>query len=220
MVEHRHTDKGDFGDSFFTELKVTNMEVQNIFPTFLYEFELEIDNQLILDECHQLRKMYPKGVKKSNYGTGWQSPAYEQFSIKPYTTPYIQNLVRNIVDLTGQIMEDLDSPWRPHDAGAGWWVNINEGGGYNVYHTHPGCSLIGLYYPAIPDDLDPGEGVLTILRHDAMIHNVAYSEIENNCEYAIRPKVGVLYLMPSVLAHYVTPHFSKQERVSIAFNIG
>lgn len=219
MTEHRLVDRGNFGDNLFNEIPVKNREVNNIFPTYLYEFDLDIDNDSIVEECHDLRRMYPKGVVKSNYGGGWQSHPYELHQIKPYTTPHIQNLARNVVDFTGHMMEECGSAWRPYDSGAGWWININEGMGYNVYHTHPGCSVIGLYYAAIPDDMKDNEGILTILRQDAMNHNQAYADIDD-CHCAIKPTVGTLYLMPSCLAHYVTPHFSKQERISIAFNIG
>tara|TARA_A100001201_G_scaffold44747_4_gene45706 strand:- start:5012 stop:5674 length:663 start_codon:yes stop_codon:yes gene_type:complete len=220
MTEHKLVDHGNFGDNFFTEIPIKNKEANNIFPTYLYEFDLDIDNESIVEECHDLRRMYPRGVTKSNHGGGWQSYPYELDEIKPYTTPHIQNLARNVVDLTAHMMEENGSEWRPHDGGIGWWININEGMGYNVYHTHPGCAIIGLYYPAVPDNLKENEGVFTVLRQDPMNHNVAYAEIDENCEYSIRPKVGTVYLMPSCLAHYVTPHFSKQERISIAFNIG
>jgi uncharacterized protein (TIGR02466 family) len=220
MVEHKLRDNANFGDNFFTEIPVKDREVTNLFPTHLYEFDLDIDNDTIVKECYDLRRMYPKGVRKSNFGDGWQSSTYELHQIKPYTTPAIQNLARNAVDLTALMMEEIGTEWRPHDGGIGWWININEGTGYNVLHTHPGCSVIGLYYPAIPTDLKENEGVFTLIRQDPMNHNAAYADLHNACEFNIRPSVGTLYLMPSCLAHYVTPHTSKEARISIAFNIG
>jgi hypothetical protein len=62
--------------------------------------------------------------------------------------------------------------------------------------------------------------MFSLIRTDAMNHNSAFADIPDNCEYFIRPEEKHLYLMPSTVAHYVTPHFSDEERISIAFNIG
>lgn len=204
----------------FEPIEVKNFERKDLFITPFFDFELSINNDKIVEECLNLKKKYPRGVIKSNFGDGWQSEVYELTKIKKQITPSIQNLARNAVDLSNSILDDFGAEMRVTDDEMGWWININKGMGYNVYHTHPGCSIIGLYYPMIPNNLKDDQGVLTLLRSDPTAHNSAFSGIPDHCEWMVRPKVGHLYLLPSTIAHYVTPHFSNEERISIAFNIG
>lgn len=207
-------------DDDFEEISIVDKHRDDLFITPLYTFTLNVDTDTINNECYDLMKKFPNGVKKSNFGEGWQSQAYELLTIKRSTTPYIQNLARNVIDLTNEMLDDFGASYRVSDNEIGWWININKGMGYNVCHTHPGCTIIGIYYPKIPKNLGEQEGKLTLLRTDPSVHNMAFADIPGNCEWVIEPKEDVLYLMPSTVAHYVTPHFSQDDRISIAFNIG
>lgn len=220
MVEHRFRPEvgADSGD--FEEIPVSNYTRQDLFVTPFYDFELDFDNEKIVEECLELRNKYPNGVKKSNWGQGWQSQVYELHTIRQTITPTVQNLAKNVVDLTNDMLDQCNSDKRINDNDIGWWININKGTGYNVHHTHPGCSVIGLYYPQIPSNLEDREGLFAMIRTDPTNHNTAFADIPDHCEYFFRPKEMHLYLMPSTVAHYVTPHFSDEERISIAFNIG
>jgi uncharacterized protein (TIGR02466 family) len=220
MAEHKFYETSIDSDENFEELIVKNLDKKDIFVTPFYDFELEIDNDIIKNECLDLMKAFPKGVKKSNHGGGWQSDVYELSHILKNLTLGIQNLARNAVDLSNQILEEFKIEYRLDDNSIGWWININTGYGYNVHHTHPGCNLIGLYYPSVPKNMLDGDGKLHLLRCDALCHNNMFADLPNMCEWAITPKVGHLYIMPSTIAHYVKPHFSEETRISIAFNIG
>jgi len=219
-MEHKFRPDINPNEDNFYPLNVENRNKIDLFTTPFYGYNLDFNNQEIVDECFELKDKYPNGVSKSNFGGGWQSQVYELARIRREVTPAIQNLARNVVDLANDMLEDCGSVVRVGDDQIGWWININKGMGYNVYHTHPGCTVIGIYYPMIPDDLEENEGNLTILRSDPSNHNAAFADIQNWCEFVIKPKVGSLYLMPSTVGHYVTPHFSDQERISIAFNVG
>jgi len=219
-MEHKFRPDINPNEDNFYPLNVENRNRIDLFTTPFYGYNLDFNNQEIVDECFELKDKYPNGVSKSNFGGGWQSQVYELARIRREVTPAIQNLARNVVDLANDMLEDCGSVVRVGDDQIGWWININKGMGYNVYHTHPGCTVIGIYYPMIPDDLEENEGNLTILRSDPSNHNAAFADIQNWCEFVIKPKVGSLYLMPSTVGHYVTPHFSDQERISIAFNVG
>lgn len=206
------------------EIEVLGFEQDNIFYTPLWSIELNCDNDKILDECLGLEKKYPKGVSKSNFG-GWQSEVYDLASIKKYTTPNIRNLAENILDITHEAFKDFCEDNNGEENHLtdeiGWWININRGFSYNVLHSHPGCSMIGIYYVNVPD-IDPNsrEGELMLIRQDAISHNSAFANVPGLCEFPIRPKNKYLYLMPSTISHYVTAHSSNEERISIAFNIG
>lgn len=221
MAVHKLYETSINSDEDFEELKVKNFYKKDIFVTPFYDFELEIDNNIIKNECLDLMKKFPEGVQKSNHGGGWQSDTYEFPIIEKTITPAIQNLAKNAIDLSNKILEDHEIRTRRfHDNCIGWWININNGYGYNVYHTHPGCHLIGLYYSSIPKNMLDGDGNLHLIRCDALCHNDIFADIPNMCEWRIAPKVGHLYIMPSTIAHYVKPHFSEETRISIAFNIG
>lgn len=220
MTEHRFRPEMSPNDDDFEEIAISNCTQKDLFVTPFFDFELDFDNNEVVEECLNLKEKYPNGVKKSNWGGGWQSQVYELHNIRRTTIPVIQNLARNVIDLTNHMLEQCNAQQRVSDNDIGWWININKGMGYNVHHTHPGCSVIGIYYPKIPKNMQETEGMFSLIRTDAMNHNSAFADIPDNCEYFIRPEEKHLYLMPSTVAHYVTPHFSDEERISIAFNIG
>lgn len=220
MTSHRFRPEIQPSDNDFSKIDIINCERQDLFVTPFYTLELDINNEEIVDECFDLKRRFPNGVEKSNWGGGWQSQIYELETIHQNVTPGIQNLSRNTVDICNHILEEYGSPLRYNDTSIGWWININTGMNYNVYHTHPGCSMIAVYYPKIPKKLKEKEGMFAILRTDPTSHNQAFADIPNNADYFIKPKEKHLYIMPSTVAHYVTPHHNDDERISIAFNIG
>jgi len=208
-------------ERYNSSITVKNWKRTYLFIIPLYEFKLNIDNDSIIKECFDLKNQNPKGVKKSNWADGWQSDVYDFLTIGKNTTPAIQNLAKEVIELSKDMVENYggDNDKLP-DESIGWWININKGMGYNVVHTHPGCSIIGIYYPQIPKNLKLGEGQLCFIRADATSHNNIFADIKDNCDVFLTPKEKSLYLLPSTVAHYVTPHFSDEERISIAFNIG
>tara|TARA_S200002703_G_C3718274_1_gene220648 strand:+ start:34 stop:714 length:681 start_codon:yes stop_codon:yes gene_type:complete len=223
--KHRKNDISSENRDKFNHLEISHLNQENIFITPIWSMEIECDNENILDECYDLERKYSNGVQKSNVG-GWQSNVFDLKTIKKYETPTIQNLAANIIDITSDLLEDYAEENRSsidyRRDEIGWWININRGYSYNVYHTHPGCSMIAVYYAKVPEVVksENEEGQLILLRQDAMCYNPIFSNIQSMCESLINPKERYLYLMPSTIAHYVRAHTTEEERVSIAFNIG
>ena len=89
-------------------IDIVNDEIKDIFPTLFYDFELDIDNETIVNECYDLQKKFPKGVEKSNVN-GWQSDVYELFTIKNYITPSIQELAKFVIDISNDISKQNES---------------------------------------------------------------------------------------------------------------
>jgi len=226
-MEHSHKRSNRPAVEEPPELEYSNLDMREIFVSPIWTMEIECDNQEILDECYDLQNKFPRGVYKSNE-RGWQSDVYDIKTIKRHITPKIQHLATNVRDITNDLVEDYaemsKSSLEYNTEEIGWWININNGFSYNVFHTHPGCSMIAIYYAKVPqpviDDDRRREGELVILRQDAMCHNVVFSNLNSMCEYYMEPKERHLYIMPSILGHYVTAHYSDDDRVSIAFNIG
>lgn len=204
----------------YTEIEVLDSSFDVIFPTFFSKFKLNVDNQSILDECLNLKKDDPEGVKKSNI-FGWQSQIYSLFGISRDLLPSIQNLAFNTVLAANDISQNYDFGLEFSEHGCDWWININEKFCYNVVHSHPGCEIVALYYPKISFncDNDINEGTLNLLRTDGSHQCGLYEKNNEHSNYAIAPEVGTLYLFPSHILHYVTPNLEDTQRISIAFNL-
>ena len=144
---HKHT-KNNISLENENHLEISNLSQENIFITPIWSMEIECDNEIILDECYDLEKKYSNGVQKSNVG-GWQSNVFDLKTIKKYETPTIQDLAAYRIDVTSDLIEchsaycKISVDYRRDEIG--WWININRGYSYNVYHTHPGCSMIAVY---------------------------------------------------------------------------
>lgn len=202
-------------NQLYQELPVLDIKKDVIFPVFLYQFKLDIDNQKILEECLQLRKLDPRGVTFSNVG-GWQSDNYCLINIAKDLTPNIQNLAYNVMLAANDISTDYELNVEFGPQGCEWWVNINEKNCYNVVHSHPGCEIIALYYPKISGNND---GTVTFIRTDGGQYNSLYEGNNNELNHELIAEEGIIYLLPSHLLHFVKPNLSNDYRVSIAFNL-
>lgn len=200
----------------YEEIPVLDVNFDIIFPTFFASFKLDIDNDKILQECYELRKQDPEGVKKSNIG-GWQSQIYSLFDIRKDLTPNIQTLAFNAVLAANDVCQEHDLNVFFEENGCQWWININDEICYNAVHSHPGCQIIALYYPKVSPNGDQGN--LSILRQDGSQHCGLYEHKFQYTQYDLNAEVGTLYLLPSHVLHFVTPNRTDSERVSIAFNL-
>ena len=103
------------------------------------------------------------------------------------------------------------------------WINVNDQGGYNTPHDHPGWVWSGSYYVRVPalacGDGSERSGFIEFLD---MRTNVGVLPIEGaTCfmsKFTLRPSEGMLVLFPAYLRHWVYPNDQPAERVSIAFN--
>ena len=160
------------------------------------------------------RRKDKKGVEVSNRG-GWQSPAtYHRNSI---LAEYVLNnlskyLNENQIFIEGTKL-DLNN----------LWININKKGNYNVTHMHPLCDLSGVMWLKTPDKCgnitfrDPTQFQEFILQKT--ISKKYKKQFHYFGDYDFYPKEGRLLLFPSHLAHLVQPNESRQDRISISFNI-
>lgn len=199
----------------YKELNILDVKQDVIFPVFFYQFKLEIDNDKILKECLNLKEIDPKGVTFSNVG-GWQSENYSLLSISRDITPNIQTLAYNVMLAANDISRDYELNVEFGLSGCEWWININEKDCYNVVHSHPGCEIIGLYYPKISGKND---GTVSFVRTDGGQYNQLYEGNNRHLNYDLIAEEGVIYLLPSHLLHFVRPNLSNDYRVSIAFNL-
>lgn len=204
-----------FEHEIHKELPILSAKTDIIFPVFLNEIKLDIDNDKILEECLQLREIDPKGVRFSNIG-GWQSDNYCLMTIDRNLTPNIQTLAFNVMLAANDISNEYDLDVEFGIEGCEWWININEKDCYNVVHTHPGCDIIALYYPKISGNED---GTVTFVRTDGAQYMNMYENNSTHLNHHLVAEPGTIYLLPSHLLHFVNPNHSNDYRVSIAFNL-
>lgn len=100
------------------------------------------------------------------------------------------------------------------------FLNETPTGGYNIPHMHAGCILSGVYY----FECNSNSGNLK-LKHPSQAKSLDDYDYENYNSYNsslfnIPPIKNHLYIFPNYLEHYVESNKSKNNRISLSFNIG
>jgi len=121
-----------------------------------------------------------------------------------------------------------------HHVGVHWpvfwtytgWYNVNRYGDHHGPHNHPRCTMSGTYYVRVPADQERVEDPLArpacISFYDprtgANMISVG-TESDARSAYVVSPAAGTLLLWPSPLQHSVHPNLSREQRISISFNL-
>ena len=157
----------------------------------------------------QLRSsdMQPRG--KSNR-MGWNS----QPTI--FSLPEFKELRLQCINAFNVALKTV-SPVRDYKYSLEAWANINDLGGFNTLHNHPGALMSGVFYLTVPQGAgnlifrDPRMGVLL-----SPFHGHSAPNATNNV--TLVPKEGMLAIFPNWLEHRVEPHEGEVPRVSVAMN--
>ena len=186
-----------------------------LFPTVIHETKVpNFDQDTCVKIARQLKKEDSKGVIKSNI-TGWQSD-FIYPNLNDYFTNVISNTLSNYFD--GQkIFKDFKLNIQ------GYWVNINQPGALNNMHNHPDCHLAGVIWIKTNDK----SGTLQFKNPTAFSENKVLQLLTDKFAkdnslypaYWMTTPPGCCVLFPSSLDHWVTPNESKEDRISISFNI-
>ena len=191
-----------------------NYTTKNIFPVPIHTFDVngfeQIQNDLI-DYAYDLKNKDPKGVLISNRG-GWQSSC---FSLNNEN----DTLQSFLMDCLGEFPPIKKSV----DLIVSAWVNINPPNSFNTKHSHPDCNLAGVLWIKTPKDC--GNIVF-----QSPFNFQTYKEVESYTEdfksqnkyfdkYFFNPIEGRIMVFPSHLLHEVNPNESKEDRISVSFNI-
>lgn len=103
------------------------------------------------------------------------------------------------------------------------WVNYMKQNEYNPPHTHDNCDLSSVLFISIPEKLKlenkkwrknnthyGGPGCISFYYGSPGFHNTECHEFF--------PEEKIIFIFPKDLKHWVSPFFSKCERVSLAAN--
>ena len=186
-----------------------------LFPTVIHEtYVPNFDQDICVKIARQLKKEDPKGVIKSNI-TGWQSDF-----IYPNSNDYFTNVISNTLSnyFDGQkIFKNFKLNIQ------GYWVNINQPGALNNMHDHPDSHLAGVIWIKTNEESGKLQFRNPTSFSENRILDLYTDEFSNNhslhAAYYIDPLPGGCALFPSHLNHWVTLNKSKEERISISFNL-
>ena len=97
------------------------------------------------------------------------------------------------------------------------WAVVMDTQGHQMPHIHPAAWLSGVYYVRIPVHENPREphaGWIEFGRPQDNMFAKAEPEVR-----LYRPKEGLMLLFPSYLYHMTVPIETKEQRISIAFDV-
>ena len=100
------------------------------------------------------------------------------------------------------------------------WININRYKDSNLQHSHPFSKISGVFYIKAPKN----SGDLIFINPHSIQNYFDMTSINNFNEFnsqvwSLPPEENILYLFPSWLEHRVGMNLSKEERISISFNL-
>jgi uncharacterized protein (TIGR02466 family) len=184
-----------------------------MFPTLVWKVELEAQ----LREAISARVLPALSLMRSkcpplSSGQGWQS-AQTLHSVEDF-----QILISEVRRVVTGIMRFLRIGYEAFEITACWATVLAPGAEHRA-HDHPNNYLSGVYY------LRTGRGADTINFHDprsqtAIIRPpVVELTAENTDHVVMRVKDGTLLIFPAYLRHSVDANASKEDRISISFNV-
>ena len=190
-----------------------SIEPRFLFPTVTWNCKfqnVEKLNQELLDICFKLRKEEPDNELRSVEVGGWQSKQniHELIELKNFLNVF-NNLYKAI---SKEILEDDDFELRLDTT----WFNINPPLGSNKMHIHPGGAFSGVYVIQKPKDSG------NLILYDPKVQQFPLREPRNKTRrdrIELDMQEGEIIIFPAWLQHSVTVNRSKEERVTMSFNL-
>ena len=187
------------------------MHTELWFPSVIWSAVIHhIDNKALRHWAYD-RKRNDVGRVISNYS------GYQSSDILPGDCEEIDRLVDHLNKEMNSCAKQVGLPELEVN---NIWLNINPPGAYNHLHNHVGAVLSGVYYA----EATPNHGNIQFERSDGAEYHIP-EYVEKDTYYTstratYAAKTGALYIFPGWLKHSVQGNFTKQDRISIAFNYG
>ena len=194
------------------------MGIIPLFPSVIHNLsapsQFKKNQDDLIRFAYKKRKEDPKGRVISNEG-GWQS--------------YSLSLKENL--LTDFILHTLNDYFTQNKLLHSWirvtllnaWVNINNKGHSNSAHIHGGSTLSGVFYLKVPENSGK---IVFQSPHDYTYHRerISYTDevikaLYHYHDFWYTPQEGCILLFPSNLLHKVSVNQSRQDRISVSFNL-
>jgi uncharacterized protein (TIGR02466 family) len=194
------------------------MSVRRLFPTLLYE--AEIDAQLLPELAHSIHTLARDDKAGTNWSREHDYPGYTSYASLddlPRRDPAFGDLAKLLTRHARCFAGDLGWGARPRLDSL--WANLLDPGGHHSGHIHPRSILSGTLYVEVPAGSgairfeDPRLGLMMAAparRPDA--------EPELQPFIALQPRPGLLLLWESWLRHEVLAGSGRGDRLSLSFN--
>jgi uncharacterized protein (TIGR02466 family) len=195
-----------------------SMPTRQLFPTLLYE--AEIDGDLLPELAHSIRslatddKAGQRWSKEHRYA-GYTS--YASLNDLPRRDPAFADLAKLLN--RHALAFARDSGWQVKPKLDSLWVNLLKGGGHHSAHIHPHSIISGTLYVEVPKESgalafeDPRLPMMM-----AAPPRTPEAPEELRTIIKIEPRPGLLLLWESWLRHEVLAGAGRGERLSISFN--
>jgi uncharacterized protein (TIGR02466 family) len=196
------------------------MSVRRLFPTLLYEAEL--DQARLPALAHAIRSL----ARDDKAGQGWSReqsyPGYTSYaSLNDLSRrdPTLADLAKLLGKHALAFAQDCAFDSRRKPRLDSLWVNLLKGGGHHSGHIHPHSIISGTFYVETPK----GAGAIRFedprlpLMMAAPVRS-ADAPDELRSFVSVEPRPGLLLLWESWLRHEVLPGTGRAERLSISFN--
>ena len=196
-----------------------NKKSEYLFPTQIAIADIENfkDFQDDLIKWIYEYKTKDSGISRISNKGGWQSLSKEVFldeGFKPFQSMLVDSVTELLLEFNIQREINLVQ----------MWLNVNGPNSYNVSHRHPNVELAGvLWVKQTPeqgrfvfDNMDNG------YRDAMLLHATNREHLERQKmppEYVPKYKDGTLCIFPAGCSHRVEINETKEDRISISFNI-
>lgn len=223
------------------KLDPLNSTVSALFPYLHHQLKLKSNTRLISNPLNYISKFkipleleqspnfsrdiinYLDGLKKEwspnrrSTENGFVTENF-YFNEEGYPLQNLKNILNNYIDKYFDNYADSDDFFitrRPAKYSLhGWGVFLKEEG-IQKSHNHNSGWLSGVLYLDIPKEINPYEGSI-----EFSLHGYDFPIINNNIpKKTIKVSNNMLLLFPSSLYHKTIPFSSKNDRVSMAFDL-
>jgi len=182
-----------------------------IFPTQISGFE---EHQAGLVAHILDHKSRQRGVMRSNRNA-WHSG--EEFALEP--NEHVAWVLKRVLKFAHLALGKYYHGWQGLELSLGGaWANVLGPNGWNAPHHHFPLHWSGVFYVQVGGMAHnpPGDpsGHIEFLNPTPWM-----SPMGQGGNFVIAPKDGMTVLFPSSLYHFVHPHTSDEERISIAYNL-
>jgi len=186
-----------------------------IFCDFMASFKVDADLKSIESELQNLYDENSVSKVYSNEG-GYHSDVYHDF-LKP-ECPTFSKANKDILEFVNSyiIQKEIHLPGYKFESKVSWWFLYNWCNNWNMVHTHGTAFLIGVFYIKAP----PNSGNFCLGRNDGTAFSGLYTKSAEKFKpyWSLEPEEGRFYLFPGHIWHMVSPNWTEEKRISIAYN--
>ena len=206
-----------------------DLNLDYLFPTPIWWVDLDhINIKEMQDICYGIAENM-ETKERSNRGLlNYQSPDFFGEKLCLEEDDEFGKLARSIKEFGNKAFDSFESCVTTLEF-ANIWININNKGGYNEVHTHPGSLMSGAFYVKVPPEEKGDCGSITLHKNamEAYVtHSLGLAEDLSKAEaphthatMSYPPKEGRLVLFPSWISHGVRENETEEDRISISFNL-